>query len=167
MITEVLLIALYTILFAIWWQFWRAIKNMSDTENILNDDRFFKDTVDGPKEGIDLHKKQELLRVAISKGKLPYGKKQWTYGRVDKASNEIINNVYAVYKQTELNEKGEKTGKALGKHVIGLYWTETSQRVKIEHVKKLQQDVENDPIVRDQIADLCCLLILVTFLCLF
>ena len=35
---------------------------MSDTENILNDDGFFKDTVDGPKEGIDLHKKQELLR---------------------------------------------------------------------------------------------------------
>ena len=29
--------------------------------------------------------------------------------------------MYAVYKQTELNEKGEKTGKALGKHIIGLY----------------------------------------------
>ena len=49
---------------------------MSDTENILNDYGFFKDTVDGPKEGIDLHKKQELLRVAISNGKLPYGKRQ-------------------------------------------------------------------------------------------
>ena len=27
---------------------------------------------------------------------------------------------------TELNEKGEKTGKALGKHVINLYSTEIS-----------------------------------------
>ena len=30
---------------------------------------------------------------------------------------------YVEYKQRELNEKGEKTGKALGKHVINLYST--------------------------------------------
>ena len=30
------------------------------------------------------------------------------------------------YIQRELNEKGEKTGKALGKHVINLYSTDIS-----------------------------------------
>ena len=42
---------------------------------------------------------------------------------MEKASDEIINKMYAEYKQRELNEKGEKTGKALGKHVINLYST--------------------------------------------
>ena len=36
------------------------------------------------------------------------------------ASDKIINKTYAEYKQRELNEKGEKTGKALGKHVVNL-----------------------------------------------
>ena len=43
--------------------------------------------------------------------------------RVDKASDETINKTYVEYKQRELNEKGEKTGKAPSKHVINLYST--------------------------------------------
>ena len=46
---------------------------------------------------------------------------KWTHERVDKASDEVINKTYALYKLLELNEKGERTGKALGKHVIKLY----------------------------------------------
>ena len=45
--------------------------------------------------------------------------------------------MYAEYKQLELNEKGEKTGKALGKHVINLYSTTISRMVKIRNVHKL------------------------------
>ena len=63
---------------------------------------------------------------------------KWTHERVDKASNEIINKTYAEYKQRELNKKDKKTGKALGKHVINLYSTGISQRVKIRDVHKLQ-----------------------------
>ena len=63
---------------------------------------------------------------------------KWTHERVDKASNEIINKMYAEYKQRELNKKDKKTGKALGKHVINLYSTGISQRVKIRDVHKLQ-----------------------------
>ena len=56
MITEVLLILpLYLILFLTWWQFRHTIKIMIDVENILNDDDFFGDTVDTPKEGIEQH----------------------------------------------------------------------------------------------------------------
>ena len=70
---------------------------------------------------------------------------------MDKANDEIINRTYAEYKQRELNEKSEKTGKALDKHVINLYSTSISQWLRIKDVKKLQQDTENDPVIKDQI----------------
>ena len=60
---------------------------------------------------------------------------------------------------TKLNEKGEKTGKALGKHVINLFSTGISRVVKIRDVKKLQQHIENDPIIKDRMANLGCLLV--------
>ena len=50
---------------------------------------------------------------------------------------------HAEYYRKELNEKGEKTGKALGKHVISLYSTAICQVVKIRDVKKLRQDIKN------------------------
>ena len=54
MITEVLLILpLYLILFLIWWGFRHVMKAMADVENILNDDDFFGDIVDTPKEGLE------------------------------------------------------------------------------------------------------------------
>ena len=62
------------------------------------------------------------------------------------------------YKQSKLNEKGEKTAKALSTHVIKLYSTGMSRVVKIRDVKKLHQDTENDPLNKDQIANLGCLL---------
>ena len=129
---------------------------MADVENILNDDEVFGDIVDTPKEGIEQHKKRECLKCAIDKGKLGH---KWTHGRVDKASDEIINKTYVEYKQRELNEKGEKTGKALGKHVINLYSTRISRVVKTRDIKKLQQDIENYSIIKDQMANLGCLLV--------
>ena len=45
--------------------------------------------------------------------------------------------------------KGEKTGKALGKHVMNLYSTGISRVVKIRDIKKLQQDNKNDPIIKE------------------
>ena len=77
--------------------------------------------------------------------------------KVDNAIDETINKTYAEYKQHELNEKGEKTGKTLSKHVINMYSTRISQVVKIRDVKRLQQDIENDPIIKDQMANLGCL----------
>ena len=70
MITEVLLILpLYLILFHIWWRSRHVIKAMADVENVLNDDEFFGDTVDTPKEAIEQHRKRECLKSVISKGK--------------------------------------------------------------------------------------------------
>ena len=78
---------------------------------------------------------------------------------MDKASDETINKIYVEYRQRELNEKGEKSGKALGKHVINLYSVSISRSLKIRDIKKLQQDIEDDPIIKDQMANLGCLLV--------
>ena len=90
---------------------------------------------------------------AISKGKVLGGKKQWAHEVSDKA----INKRYAEYCRKELNEKGEKTGKALRKHVISLYSTGICQVVKIRDVKKLRQDIKNNLIIKDQMAIDCLL----------
>ena len=62
---------------------------------------------------------------------------KWTQEKVDKASDEIINKTYPEYKQREITEKGEKTAKALGKHVINLHSVSISRWLKIRDVKKL------------------------------
>ena len=56
-------------------------------------------------------------------------------------------------------KKGEKTAKLLGKNVIKLYCKGISRFVKIRDAKKLRQDTEDDPIIKDQIAGLGCLLV--------
>ena len=138
MITEVLLVLpLYLILFFIWWRFQPLTKAMTDVGDIF-------------------YRKQECLKSLIDRGKLGH---KWTYKRVDKSSDETISKKYVEYKQHELNEKGEKTGKALGKHAINLLSTGISRILKIRDVKKLQLDIENDPIIKDHMASLGCLLV--------
>ena len=139
MITEVLLILhLYLILFFIWYRFQHLIKTMADTGEILNDDDFFDDVVDTPKEGIEQHKKRECLKSVVDRGKSHSLGHKWAHGKVDKASNKIINKTYAEYRQRELNKKGEKTEKILGKHVINFYSTGIYRWLKIKDVKKLR-----------------------------
>ena len=76
-----------------------------------------------------------------------------------KASDEIINKTYAEYKQREITEKGEKTAKALGKHAIKLYSNRISQFFKIRDAKKLHQDIEDNPLIKDQMVNLGCFLV--------
>ena len=108
---------------------------MDDVENVSNDDDFFGDIVDTPKEGIEQNRKRECLKSVIDKGKAHLLGHQWTHRRVDKGSDETINETYAEYKQRELNEKGENTGKAFGKHVINLYSVGISRWLRIRDVK--------------------------------
>ena len=60
---------------------------MADVENMLNDDDFFGDTADTPKEGIEQHRKRECLKSVISKGKSYLLASKWTQEKVDKASD--------------------------------------------------------------------------------
>ena len=126
MITEVLLILLlYLILFLIWWRFRHVINLMADVENILNNDDFFGDTVDTPKESIMQHRKRERLNSVTSKDKVYLLGSKWTQEKVDKISDETINKTY----------------------------------IENRDVKKLRQYTENDPIIKDQMANLGCLLV--------
>ena len=157
---EVLLILPLNLIWVfIWWRFPHLIKIMADVENMLNDDEFFGYFVDTPKEGTQQHGKRECLKNVISKGKAYLLGSKWTQERVDKATDKTANKTYFQYKQRELNEKGEKTGKYLDKHVINLYSTGISWVVKIRDVKKFQQDIENDPTIKDQMDKLGCLLV--------
>ena len=47
----------------------------------------------------------------------------------------------------------------MGKHIINLHLVGISRWLRIRDVKKLQQDIENDPIIKDQMANLGCLLV--------
>ena len=96
------------------------------------------------------------MKGLLNKGRLGH---KWTHGRVGKASDEVINKTYAEDKQRELNEKGEYNGKALDRHVINLCSAGISRWVKIRDVKKLCQDIENDPIIKDQMAGLAYLFV--------
>ena len=80
---------------------------MTDLENILNNDDFFGDTVDTPKEGVEQQRKRECLKSAIGSGKVYLLGRKWKEKKVDKASDETINKTYAEYRQRELNEKSE------------------------------------------------------------
>ena len=100
-----------------------------------------------------------MFKECHRQGKVHLLGSRWTHGRVEKASDETINKIYVEYRQRELNEKGKKTRKALGKHVITLYSVGISWWLKIRDVKKLQRDIENDPIIKEQMADLGCLLV--------
>ena len=53
----------------------------------------------------------------------------------------------------------KKTAEALGKHVINLYSKRISWFLKIRDVKKLRQEINDDPIIQDQMVNLGCLLV--------
>ena len=110
---------------------------MTDVENILNDDDFFRDVLDTPKEGTEQYKKQECLKSVIGRGKVHLLEGKWTQKKVDKVRDETINKTYAEYKQREITEKGEKKCNSVGKHIINLYSNGISQLVNISNVKKL------------------------------
>ena len=131
---------------------------MTDVGDIFDND-FHGDVVDTPKEGIEQHKKRECLNGAMDKGKGYLLGSKWTHETVDKASDETINKKYAGYIQCKFNEKGEKTANVLGKDVIKLYSKGISWFANIRDAKKLRQDIEDDPIIKDQMADLGCLLV--------
>ena len=114
MIIEVLLVllSLYLILLFIWWRFRYLIQIMANVGDILSNNDFFGDVADTPKEKIEQHKNQKELKSVIDKDNAHLLGQKWTHGRVDKASDDIINKRYVEYRQRELNKKGRKTGKA-------------------------------------------------------
>ena len=112
MIIEVLLILLlYLILFFIWWRFRKCKKDNGWRWKYIKRWWLFCWYCWSTKGRLVQHKKREWLKSVISKGKTYLLGSKWTHEGIDKANDETINKTYAEYKQRELNEKGEITGR--------------------------------------------------------
>ena len=69
---------------------------------------FFSDVVDTPAEAVDQSNKRKKLKDLIDEGKadLLKGKTPWTVGRIDKASDKVIDRLFDEYQQpAEVVEK--------------------------------------------------------------
>ena len=69
--------------------------------------------------------------------------------KADKASDETVNKTYAEYKQRELNEKGEKTGKAWGMFMLlirvlpeFLWWSKSEMLKNYSKILRMIQSLE-------------------------
>ena len=72
-------------------------------------------------------------------------------------SRSII--IWNKYKQEENKQKADKTGKAVGTHIVNLYSNGISKLISINDVNKLKKDIEDDPIIKDSMADIGALLV--------
>ena len=112
----------------------------------------FFDEVDTPKEGVE--NQREFLKGLITQGKRLPGKKPLTVELIDQASNEEVKKLHSKYTQKELQHKGEKTGKAMGKHLIKIYANGVSKVLRIDDMEQLRKDIDEDPIIKDSMADI-------------
>ena len=98
-----------------------------------------------------------VLKDLIKKGKVLPGK--WSNKKIDSASDIEIENLYSEYIQRENKHKAENTGKAVGKHVISLYCNGVSRVLKIDDINHLKMDIDEDPIIKDSMAEIGGLLV--------
>ena len=119
------------------------------------------DVVDTPAEAFEESNNRQKLIDLINQGKahlLP-GKTRWTIKRISKTPETVINKIYNDYEQREIQQKAVKTGQALGTHVTHLYSNGISKVLKIDSVEGLRKDIENDPIIKDSMADIGALMV--------
>ena len=115
----------------------------------------FFDEVDTPREGVENREKREFLKDLIIQGKKLSGKKPWTV----QASNEEVGKLHSKYTQKELQHKGEKTGKAMGKPLIKIYSNGVSKVLRIDDMEQLRKGIDEDPIIKDSMADIGALMV--------
>ena len=117
-----------------------------------------------PNETVDVveqtNNRQKLIDL-INQGKahlLP-GKTPWTIKRISKTPETVIKKIYNDYEEREIRQKAVKTGQALGTHITNLYSNGVSKVLNIDSVENLRKDIENDPIIKDSMADIGALMV--------
>ena len=118
------------------------------------------DVVDTPAEAFEENNRQKLIDL-INQGKahlLP-GKTTWPIKRISKTPETVINKIYNDYKQREIQQEAAKTGQTLGTHVTNLYSNGVSKVLNIDSIEGLRKDIENDPIIKDSMADIGALMV--------
>lgn len=98
--------------------------------------------------------KRQALKDVIRRGQKHLLPKKCTETSLDKASPEVIEKIHNEYVQRELQEKGEKTAKALSSQAISMYAKVVGSVVSIDSAEGLRADIEEDPIIKDSMADL-------------
>ena len=119
----------------------------------------FFDEVDTLKEGVENREKREFLKELITQGKKLPGKKPWTVELIDQASNEEVEKLYSKYTQKEHQHKGERTGKAMGKHLIKIFSNGAGKVLRIDDIEQLSKDIDEDPIMKESMADIGALMV--------
>ena len=138
---------------------------MSSLDNLLStltDDEGFDDVVDTPKEGVEQRKKREALKDVIDHGKahfLPGKKGEWSTENINKKNDEEVDKLYNIYMQRQVQAKGEMTARAMGSHMVNLYSNGVNKVLKIDDIEQLKQDIEQDPIIKDSMADIGILMV--------
>ena len=119
---------------------------------------------DAPTPEIDAPAEEECGRDffinVINQGKadlLPG--KIWTIARVKKAPDDVIEKLKNQFVQNETKRKAQNTGKAVSKHVVNLYSTGISRFLKIDSIEQLRKDIDDDPIIKDSMAEVGALLV--------
>ena len=105
--------------------------------------------------------KREFLFSVVEQGKadkLP-GKTPWTKKRLEKATDQVIEKLYHEYQQSDARHKAETTGKAASAHVVNMYSKGVSRVLKIDSVEQLRKDIDNDPIIKESMADVGALMV--------
>ena len=150
-----LILPLYAMVLGIFWRFRRLIKAMTEIEEIFADCSLGKETFQ------EEPSKREFLIAQVEMGKadrLP-GKTPWTVKRLRKATDQVIEKLHHEYFQADVRHKNEATGKAVGTHVITMYSKGVSRVLRIDNVDQLRKDIDNDPIIRDSMADVGALMV--------
>ena len=135
------------------------IENMFDHMEAIPNETV--DVVDTPAEAFEQTNNRQKLIDLINQGKahlLP-GKTPWTIKRISKTPETVIKKIYNDYEQREIRQKAVKTGQALGTHITKLYSNGVSKVLNIDSVENLKKDIENDPIIKDSMADIGALMV--------
>ena len=119
----------------------------------------FFDEVDTPKEEVENREKREFLKELITQGKKLSGRKPWTVELIDQANNEEVEKLHSKYTQKELQHKGEKTGKAMRKHLIKIYSNGVSKVLRIDDIEQLRNHIDEDPIIKDSMVGIGALMV--------
>ena len=134
MIYEVLLIfPIYLIFCWIFFRF-RGIINMANVfENFLNE-------VDTPKEAMQQHSKREFLKQLIESGQTfkISGKTPWTIARLDKASDKVIDKLYA-----RMGEEPRKKNTDLMSRVAG-----------VDNVQAMMKDINSNFLIKSRATEM-------------
>ena len=159
MIFQVLLILpLYVGIFALFFRFRRIIKAMTEIDEMIFTNCSLEEETT-QEEGDT--SKREFLIAQVERGKadkLP-GKTPWTVNRLRKATDQVIEKLYHEYQQTDARHKAETTGKAVSAHVVNMYSKSVSRVLKIDSVEQLRRDIDNDPIIKESMADVGALMV--------